>query len=64
MHATVNTVEFNCGRRAENGVAIMLDRWTLSFCREIILLVVRREEKFSPKVGDGFDPEGPMSHSL
>lgn len=40
--------------------------WTLSFCffkREIIL---RRKEKFSPKVGDGFDPEGvgPMSHSL
>jgi hypothetical protein len=25
MHATVNTVEFSCGRRAENGVAIMSD---------------------------------------
>jgi hypothetical protein len=29
MYATVNTVEFSCGRRAESGVAIMSDRLDL-----------------------------------
>jgi hypothetical protein len=29
MHATINTVDFSRGRRAENGVAIISDRLDL-----------------------------------